>query len=476
MAEQASLGHFIPLRKRELMDVLTREADLNPAEQGQFEQLCQMIDSSIHFHYHKRLENLRDAYAAYDPDAEERPLTTSTVNPEVDEQESGRVFAEFDSLMTRANFRRLTREEIVQAISGASLLGIKLKTNFQVFERLEVYARGSRARVMRRKNIAKGMRSEEVAIPIYERLAVILRMKPEEVGATTSAVGTSTQDLLPADSSQRRPIVMKLFKNIPQGDVEMLLPGTRIEMSLLDQGRIWLPTLSGLGMTAYKLFQGAVVVAFASLYGLFVFLGLVGGAIGYGVSAFFGYSNTKNRYHLNLTRSLYFQSLDNNAGVIMRLLDEAEAQEFREAVLAYWLLWQQGNGDGGWHAEQIDLAAEEFLQHRCKIKVDFEVHDALEKLEQANLVHRTSDGRYVAVGMQAAISELDRQWDTAYQASESTSHESIESPLLQVASEPPAPLTLYVPAEERSEEMPDTTSVPSAAPSRRNFLKILQAA
>lgn len=476
MAENDNRGHFIPLRKRELVEVLASEGGLNEVEKGQWQELCKLIDASIHFHFHQRLEQLREAYAPYDPDAEERPLKTGTISAEQDQKEADHVFAEFDALMTRANFRRLTREEIVQAISSASHLGIKLKTDFKVFEKLEVYARGYRVAVKKKKNLAKGLRTDELAIPTYERLAVILRMKPEADAAATSVVGRSDVELEPIASSQRRPIVMKLFKNIPQGDVEMLLPGTRVEMSLYDQGRILLPTISGLGMTAYKLFQGAVAVAFASLYGLFAFLGLVGGAIGYGVSAFFGYSNTKNRYHLNLTRSLYFQSLDNNAGVIMRLLDEAEAQEFREAVLAYWLLWRQGNDDGGWHAKQIDLAAEEFLKQRCGVLVNFEIEDAIDKLCQANLVQQQEDGKYRVLGMQAAMHELDRQWDGAFTSSAEHANEPFAASTAKTAEgDSDLPQTLrFSLAEPEQQSEPDAIS--STVAGRRNILKILQAA
>ncbi len=62
---------------------------------------------------------------------------------------------------------------------------------------------------------------------------------------------------------------------------------------------------------------------------------MLGVTCGYGVRSFYGYLQTKQKYQLNLTESLYYQNLDNNAGVISRLLDEAEEQENREAVLAY---------------------------------------------------------------------------------------------------------------------------------------------
>ena len=94
----------------------------------------------------------------------------------------------------------------------------------------------------------------------------------------------------------------------------MLLPGTRVTMTLFDQGRILIPTLSGFGL-AFKLVTKAAATVLAGFSGMFGFLILLAGTIGYGVKAFFGYLNTKDKYQLNLTRSLYFQNLDNNSGV-----------------------------------------------------------------------------------------------------------------------------------------------------------------
>ena len=42
------------------------------------------------------------------------------------------------------------------------------------------------------------------------------------------------------------------------------------------------------------------------------------------------YPYTRDKYRLCLTRNLYYQNLDNNAGVLFRILEEAEEQELRQ--------------------------------------------------------------------------------------------------------------------------------------------------
>jgi hypothetical protein len=112
-----------------------------------------------------------------------------------------------------------------------------------------------------------------------------------------------------------------------------------------------------------------------------------------------------------LTRNLYYQNLDNNAGVIYHLLAEAEEQEFREIVLAWWLLWRGGLSRAT--AEQIDAAAEEWLTRRCGIQADFEIGDALEKLGRLGLARQTSD-HWRAVSIDEALLTLDRAWDEQF--------------------------------------------------------------
>src|SRR5439155_12621563 len=98
----------------------------------------------------------------------------------------------------------------------------------------------------------------------------------------------------------------------------------------------------------------------------------------YGFKSYTSYLNTKNRYALQLSQSLYYQTLDGNAGVLFRLLDEAEEQECREAILAWYFLWLKA-GQEGWTSERLDDYIEEYLEERTGVKVDSEIGDAMDK-------------------------------------------------------------------------------------------------
>ena len=201
-------------------------------------------------------------------------------------------------------------------------------------------------------------------------------------------------------------IYLKLFKNIPKQDIDMLLPCGNFRMSWLDHGKVIVPTMSGFTMAVAKGATAAIGALFHGFWGLIAFLGFVGGTAGYGVKSFLGYLRTKDKYQLNLTRHLYYQNLDNNAGVMFRILDEAEEQECREVILAYALL-KRDAGNAGWTESELDAAAEEFLTRLLDFQVDFEVSDALEKLSRLQCATVDHNGKWRAASLVSAITAIE---------------------------------------------------------------------
>jgi hypothetical protein len=376
---------FIPLRKADLVEKLARSADLSTTESEAFRRFCLLLQALMHCDYQTTLEELKNAYAPFDPDADTHPgdeLSAARL-----EERRQLLFERFGWLLERGNFVRLAQEEIDRALADCSQWGLNLTVDFKIFERLELYCRGDVMGTRYRRRLRNRFRTEAVEVPIYKRLVVILCLRPTE--------GVAKLDT--------RDVYIKLFKDIPKVDLEMLLPGTRVRMSLFDRAKILLPTLSGISMAVWKMgFPTAISWAF---------LGLVGGSLGYGVRSFFGYLNTKQKYQLNLTQSLYFQNLDNNAGAIYRLIDEAEEQENREAMLAYFYLWRYAP-PAGWTAEQLDERIEAFLRVEAAQDVDFEVGDALAKLERLKIIEPGPEGAWKPLAIEPALATLERRWST----------------------------------------------------------------
>ncbi len=395
--------HFIPLRKRDLLALWNQT--LSTKERDELAALARILDAVVHHTYHERFNALCDSYAPFDPDSD---LAASAALAQADgETQLVKLFVQFRELLISANFVQLSQADIDEAMQAATDWGLNLHVDHSHFEKLEVYARGDTVARRVRRRWWNWMRTEVIEIPIFKRLAVIFRLKIEETHEHASRH--------PRTNTHGLPVFIKLFKNVPKMDVDMLLPGTHVQMTWFDRGKIMLPTVSGLVLAGIKIAKGAVVFAFAGIYGLLAFLVFVVGTIGYGVKSFFGYLHTKDKYHLNLTRNLYYQNLDNNAGVLARVLHEAEEQDFREALLAYLLLWQHA-GPHGFTERELDRAAESWLENTLGTPVDFEIHDALDKLRRWQMVEEVADSRFVATPPAEACRRLDHLWDQWFTA------------------------------------------------------------
>ena len=312
---------------------------------------------------------------------------TAELPPERTDPLRNTLFDRFGWLLGRGNFVRLAQEDIDRSVQDRSHWGLNLDLNFEIFERLEIYGRGDVIGTRFRRRLRNRMRSEAVEVPIYQRLVVIFHLRPDR----KLSKYLDTQD-----------VYIKLFKDIPKADLDMLLPGTQVKMSLFDRARILLPSLSGVAIGVAKL-------ALALTLTPYLVLGVVGGTLGYGARTVYGFLNARQKYQLNLTQSLYFQNLDNNSGAIHRLLDEAEEQENREAMLAYFFLWRDAS-PAGLSAEEVDGRVEAYLHEHLGGAVDFEVHDALEKLARLGVARPSAAGRWQALPIEVALEAMARRW------------------------------------------------------------------
>jgi len=383
---------FIPVRRMELVELLCADPGLDTADRERFQAFCKLVVAIYYFTYNQHLERLKACYAPFDPDSD--CIALKKWRAEERQQRMNELFSEFGWLMERANFRHLGADAIGPGVGTSSNWGLVVDVDFHMFERLAIFARGDGEdrRALRR---ASGFwRKQQVDVPIYRRLAMILKLRPHKrLGKQINTDG----------------VYLQVFKNIPKLDINMLLPGARVKMRPLDRGKVGLPFISGIALALYNIADDILNALFGWLSNpMPLFWGIATGAIGYGTRSYFSYVGTKQRYNLNLREVLYFQNLDTNAGVLLRVIDEAEEQECREAILAYYLLWRRA-GEQGWTSKELEEAAEECLDHQCGLKVAFEIGDAIAKLERLRLLEKTGD-RYRARPVAQALETLDETW------------------------------------------------------------------
>jgi hypothetical protein len=391
--------HFIPLRVADLIDALGHGAGpaygqrLTPADGVRFRRFAKAAERHVHAYYLDQLRRLKDAYAPFDPDADTRRLyEPSDIERAVC---LGELFDVVNHLLTKANYVRLSREELIRVMQGASDWGVDMDVCWDAFDHLDVFVRGRGFGKRTRRPWYKLFRREEVTVPTFGRVVVALKQRPHpRVGA-----GADT-----------RSVFLKLFKDIPRMDVEMLLPATRVKMPWLDRCKLGGSVTSSVAYVGWKLSAFPVSGLSAALFGggllgLMTLYSPLALLVGYGYKTYYSFQVQQQTYQLQLTQSLYYQNLDNNAGVLYRILDEAEEQELREVILAYFCLWRYA-GEEGWTAAQLDDYVELELERTLDTKVDFEIEDALAKLERIGAVVRVGD-RYTAVPIDEATARLD---------------------------------------------------------------------
>ncbi|MCI0459564.1 MAG: DUF3754 domain-containing protein [Gemmataceae bacterium] len=393
MAEYTNREHYIPLRVSDLVQMLCADKALAPDDAEGFRQFCKLIAATFHFEYHQRLTELKDEYASFDPDSVTQAVRQ--LAPEEKDKRLEGLFKQFIWLMERANYKRLDRAAIEAAMQEVSLWGINMEVDFNVFERMEIFVRGDTTGRRYFKHWWQfWKRAEPVQVPVYQRLALILKLRPHK--------------RLPPDINTAN-VYLKLFKDMPKADIEMLLPGARLQMPGLTKLKLGGSLFGSLGYLLYTIL--ADITRLLAM-GMMAFYGPLMALAGYGYKQWYGYQFAKTTYGLQLTQSLYYQNLDNNAGVMTHLLDEAEDQECREAILGYYYLWRYA-GEQGWAAKDLDDYVEMDLERLAKLKVDFEIEDALAKLERLGVVEKVGD-RYRAVPLAKALETLDYAWDNYF--------------------------------------------------------------
>ena len=400
---------FIPYRKHDIVEMCLQD-NLLSAQEKDFRQLYYMLSSIFHFEFHQVTESLKDVYAPVDPDTDTRLFDNI-------ERLSDLSFVDLlGGLLEKANYERITEADLNKAMSESSMFKIRLHVDFKDFSEVLLFCRG----VSTRQEVLKswmGLRSKKIEFTNYDRVVVYIRFKDDYQQLKTAMPLCKPGATL-----------LKLFQNVPKADLEMLFPNTRVRMRMIDKLLIGVPAVvSGGIVLTTKL--GASLVLLGSLFGFWLGLSnqpvelnktaimvLLAGLValgGYLWKQFNNFKNRKLRFMQTLTESLYFKNLDNNAGVIYRLADDAEEEECKEAILAYYFLLISKQPLS---RQELDRKIEDWLVKKWHCDVDFEIDDALEKLITLGLVQELDD-QYSATDIENSIKKLDQRWDDYFQPS-----------------------------------------------------------
>ena len=400
---------YIAVRRAELAQGIAAADGLPQGEVGAFGDVLKLLDALLQYEAHERLEALKTLYDPLDPDA---PPTRRDVTPAaLDAFEQA-----FVEALMRANFVEVDHDNVQTREATKLLTGLSIKPSQAGIRRIRFFARGVRPEKVRLRTWA-GLRSREIEAEMMTDVVVFVGFKPE------AEIQRSDKQAFAKMRRGMRPgaALIKHFRNVATAELVTLHPGARPSMRPRDQVFLAAPAIVAGAPVLLNLWP-ALTVIFAVLAAYFGARGVIeqsemrralaaaSGLIAVGAFVMrqrMKYETQSLRYQKQLADTVYFRNLANNTGVIDLVVGAGEEQDLKEALVAYWALRAAG---GALDKDAIDRAAEAFLRDQFGLAIDFEVTDALAKLERLELISRDGD-RVTALAPAEALAKLDARWD-----------------------------------------------------------------
>ncbi len=415
---------FIPFRKTDIITMCCGDGVLSPQKIKAFKSVCNLLSSIFHFQFHTTLESLKDCYAPINPDTDtdtDTKLVYPTSEAEKNQLETTLV-TELTQLLNAANFKEINKDKLTSALETESIFKIRLNVNFDDFKQVLFFRRGES---IKEETLVSwfGLRQKTIQFVNYGRVVMYIKFKDQAYFD-----GQKRKNLLFSPGTT----IIKLFRNIPSADIEMLFPNSEVQMKTIDKLIIGVPaTIGGIFMLATKL--GTTLILIVALLSFWLGISekpinldknsLLMLAVGFGTlfgflwKQFNQFKNRKIRFMKTLSDNLYFKSLDNNTGVFHRLIDAAEEEENKETILAYYFLLCAGKA---LTEKELDESIENWFETQHQTTIDFEVDDAIRKLVKLDLV-KTHNNTYMAIPLDQAQKKLSTTWNNYFKLNTTSS-------------------------------------------------------
>jgi Protein of unknown function (DUF3754) len=405
---------FIPVTRYALMDRLTLPSAWPTGEAQDVRRFFRYLDYWRQQQYNAKLLELDQIYETFSPDSD--LLMTRQFSDAERQNLKHRVVSNIESLLKGANYERIDPADIDQILTKDSHYGLDLMVDMKAFEDILIYYRGASNRKHQRRRFQKFMRKEEFDVPVFQRLFILFKLKPFErrvedmmrddrmTREQAEKKVTKLRSFLPPEINDKN-IYIKLFKNIPRTDIEMVFPNTQVRFRPFDKLKLGVSAGSGLGMGAVGAAGKIALLASNPLAAAGAVAGL--GGVAYRQASSF--MSQKQKYMIVMAQNLYFHTMADNRGVILKMAARGAEEDIKEEMLLYTVLAKEKASRADLPA--IDQAIEQYLTRTFGIAVDFDLEDALERLLHDGIVKESADGKLTTMGPKDAAEHIDAKWD-----------------------------------------------------------------
>ncbi len=440
MSVQAKRESFIPYRRSDLVELCLQEGRLPEAQAQKFRDFCTILAAYYHFQFHHTLEQLKDCFAPFNPDADTHQRRSLSDEEQV--VMADKLVTTFAHLLERANYFSLSQDGLKRAFKRKSLIELNTDVDFDDFKRMVCYVRGDIFKTAEFKKFI--FWKTERRIDIFERVAVLMQFKDEEYFQERN-VKIETLDFVPGR------MYLYLYRNIPKFDIEFLFPNVKISMTWRDRILLLVPAIgAGVSLMIKALPQLLLIVGavlfflnapeflegwkaseeevrdfMPTLTALMSLLLMFGG---FAFKQYSTYQHKQLKFQQNVTETLFFRNIASNLGVFYNLIDAAEEEECKEIILVYYHLLTQETPVS---PEQLDRIIEDWMQNNFETIINFDIKGAVDNLTQIRGARPSSNdsesypdvplltydpqGRCHVLPLDDAKYVIDSVWDQAFQ-------------------------------------------------------------
>ncbi|TVU24609.1 hypothetical protein EJB05_27057 [Eragrostis curvula] len=447
----------IPILKPKLVMKLAYliERDNDRAE---FMKLCRRVEYTIRAWYLLQFEDLMQLYALFDPVNGEKSLEQQSMTTDEIETLELNFLTYLFQIMEKSNFKLLSDEEYEVAQSGQYLLNLPIKVdeskvdhklltryfkehphdNLPAFaDKYIIFRRGigidqttdyffmekvdviisrvwrsllrvtridrlfSKKRAISKKDTKK---TDEINEDVEEPDLYVERIRLEKMELSVKNLLRKMTIQEPTfermivvyrrastESKPDRGIFVKHFKHIPMADMELVLPEKKNpSLTPMDWVKFLISAVIGLVTLV-----GSLEMPKADIW---VVIAILSGVMGYCAKIYFTFQANMVAYQNLITKSMYDKQLDSGKGTILHLCDDVIQQEVKEVIVSYYILMEQGKAT----IQDLDLRCEQLIKEEFGVECNFDVVDAVKKLEKLGIVSRDSIGRILCVPLKRA--------------------------------------------------------------------------
>ncbi|PIA40618.1 hypothetical protein AQUCO_02500374v1 [Aquilegia coerulea] len=421
MSEEKKKKDVIRLEREAVIPVIKPKLIMNLAnliehssDRAEFLKLCKRFESMIRSWYFLQFEDLMQLYSLFDPIHGAKKLEQQNLTSEEVDILEQNFLKHLFQVMNKSNFKITTEEEIEVAHSGQYLLnlpitvdeskldkkllakyfsenpqenlpafsdkyiifrrgiGLDRTTDYFLMEKVDVIISRLWSWLLRITSMRNLLGKITIQEPTFDRIIVVYRR-----------AGTKTKT--------ERGVYVKHFRNIPMADMEIVLPEKK-NPSLTPMDWVKFLVSAVLGLVALV---GSLEMPKADFW---VIAAVLSGLIGYCAKIYFTFQQNMTLYQNLITQSMYDKQLDSGRGTLLHLCDDVIQQEVKEVIILFFILMEQGKAT----LNDLDLQCEELINEEFGANCNFDVDDAIQKLEKMGVVARDSLGRYYCVGLKRA--------------------------------------------------------------------------